>query len=175
MGDEHWVPIVGYEGVYEISSTGNVRIRYVLGGQGRLGSWRLLKPVTDSDGYLFVNLCLNGKHTMHRIHHLVADAFLPEKCTTDRVVRHLNDVPSDNRACNLARGTYQDNAIDDVRNGGRTGSANGNAKLTEDIVREIRRLYATGEFSQRELARRFGVSQSVISRIVGRQIWKHIL
>jgi len=45
--------------------------------------------------------------------------------------------------------------------------------LTEENVIEIRDLYESGIF-QKELALRFGVSQSVISIIVLKQGWKHI-
>jgi hypothetical protein len=149
----------------------------VPGAQGRLGSWRLLKPRLDQKGYLFVTLYAHGKQTHHQIHHLVADAFLPAKGPTDTVVRHLNDNKLDNRVENLARGTYSDNMDDAIKNGvgfvGK-GTANGKAKLTEDIVREIRQLYATGEFSQRALALRFGVSRYTICQIVRRKNWKHI-
>lgn len=41
----------------------------------------------------------------------------------------------------------------------------GNAKLTEEDIREIRRLYAEGA-RQRDLAHRFGVEQPAISKIV---------
>jgi DNA invertase Pin-like site-specific DNA recombinase len=55
------------------------------------------------------------------------------------------------------------------------GSTNGQAKLTEDDVREIRRLYATGNFTQRELALEFGIARSAIGKIVRRQAWKHVV
>jgi hypothetical protein len=53
------------------------------------------------------------------------------------------------------------------------GEKHGAAKLTEAIVREIRRLYAAG-VTQRELAERHGVDRSCISLIVRRETWKHI-
>jgi len=176
MGDEKWMQIVGGEGIYEVSATGKTRSRYVPGAQGRLGPWRLLKPRLDTNGYLSVTLCLHGKQTNHLIHHLVADAFLPAKCPTDTVVRHLNDDRLDNRVENLARGTYSDNLSDAFCNGRSSprGCSHGMAKLTEDDVREIRRLYVMGCISQRELALRFGVDRVTIGRIVLRKNWKHI-
>lgn len=48
------------------------------------------------------------------------------------------------------------------------------AKLTEDIVSEIRELYATGEWTMTALGTRFGVSHRSISSIVRRQTWKHV-
>jgi predicted XRE-type DNA-binding protein len=44
---------------------------------------------------------------------------------------------------------------------------------TEDVV-EIRRLYATGEVTQRQLGERFGVTQSHIGYIVKRKAWAHV-
>jgi hypothetical protein len=175
-----WVPVVGYEEPYEVSDRGQVRSRYVPGHGGRLGArWRLLKPGIDSSGYQTVVLCLHGKQTTHRIHNLVADAFLPPKGPTDRVVRHLNDIKTDDRLENLARGTYSDNMADSIRNGKHVspklrGSAHGCAKLTEDNVREIRSLYATGNFTLAELGLRFGVTLQSIGYIVLRKTWRHI-
>lgn len=54
------------------------------------------------------------------------------------------------------------------------GSAVLTAKLSEDDVREIRILYATGEWTQEQLGRKFGVHQTIISAIVRRKTWVHI-
>lgn len=48
------------------------------------------------------------------------------------------------------------------------------AKLTDDAVREIRRVYATGRFIQRQLAERYGVNQTQISNVVLGRTWKHV-
>ena len=166
--EEEWRPIAEFEGTYEVS---------VLGVR-RISTGRILKPTIGEDGRPHVNLSLHGKITTHRMAHLVADAFLPPKSPTDKVLRHLNDDPTDNRTENLAWGTRSDNMLDAIRNGkwcAKKGVAHGSAKLTEDQVREIRRLYATGKFTQQELALQFGVAQSVISGIVLRQTWKHVV
>jgi DNA-binding Xre family transcriptional regulator len=55
----------------------------------------------------------------------------------------------------------------------RPGSANPCAKLTEDAVREMRRLAEAGETSA-ALARRYGVSQSVAARVINRLSWRHV-
>jgi len=174
---EIWRSVVGYEGRYGVSNRGRVRTRHVLGGRGEIGSkWRLMKPIVDGYGRLIVFLCLRGKETSHKISHLVSDAFLPAKSPVDTVVRHLSDDKTDNRVENLARGTQKDNMADSLHNGTRPrGITHGMAKLTEDDVREIRRLYATGKFSLRELGLRFGVGVSTICMIVRLQRWKHIV
>lgn len=48
------------------------------------------------------------------------------------------------------------------------------AKLTEDDVREIRRVYAEGNTSQQELANKYGVNQTNIGFIVRRVKWQHV-
>jgi len=53
------------------------------------------------------------------------------------------------------------------------GEKHGYSKLTEDDVREIRRLYAGGRF-HREIAEEYGIALSHVSRICNRKSWKHI-
>jgi len=47
------------------------------------------------------------------------------------------------------------------------------AKLTEDEVRQIRKLYATGNYTQTNLSNLFGVSPPQISKIINFKHWKH--
>lgn len=51
------------------------------------------------------------------------------------------------------------------------GEANRMAKLTGVKVDDIRRLYATGRYRQRQLAAMFGIKQQAISKIVRNQRW----
>lgn len=46
--------------------------------------------------------------------------------------------------------------------------------LTPDAVREIRHLYGTGNYSQVELARKFGVSGKSVCHIVHRKTWQNV-
>lgn len=48
------------------------------------------------------------------------------------------------------------------------------AKLTNEAIIEIRRLYATGNYSHPQLGKMFGVAHSTIGRIVRGEYWKHI-
>lgn len=54
------------------------------------------------------------------------------------------------------------------------GESNHNAKLTEQDVRDIRANYALCRVKQAELADRYGVTQTLISRIVLRKVWAHL-
>ena len=54
------------------------------------------------------------------------------------------------------------------------GEQHPNAKLKEDDVLEIRRLYAGGGISQKTIADSFGVGQAQVAKIVRRQGWTHV-
>lgn len=54
------------------------------------------------------------------------------------------------------------------------GEQHGCAKLTENDVREIRRVYALGGITTRQLAKMFGMTQSPIHNIIVRRTWKHV-
>jgi hypothetical protein len=57
----------------------------------------------------------------------------------------------------------------------RIGELNGKAKLTSNQVKEIKRLYSTGEITQKEIAKQFQIGTSQINRIVRNLIWKSLL
>jgi hypothetical protein len=52
-----------------------------------------------------------------------------------------------------------------------SGEANPSAKLTWNIVREIRARYKPGVVTQRKLAVEFGVEQSLVAQIIACKIW----
>ena len=106
-----WKPVQGYEGYYEVSSEGD--IRRIKGGKGtRLGT--CLKPKTSSNGYLEVCLVKDKVRKSHRVHRIVAKAFLGE---SDLHVNHKNCDKTDNRACNLEWVTRSENMQHAIENG----------------------------------------------------------
>lgn len=86
---------------------------------------------------------------------------------------HTCDVTSCINPDHLYLGTHEQNMRDFSRSGIRKGEGNPHAKLTEQSVREIRKLAGTGE-SFASISRLYGVGPTQVSRIVGRQRWGHI-
>lgn len=117
-----------------------------------------------------------GYQAFRSVHVLVANAFLGSKPFAKAEIRHLNDIPTDNRVENLAWGTRSENSLDRIRNGinpDRKGSTNGNAKLSEDDIIDIRILRKFGA-SQPDLGRIFNITQVQVSTICLGKQWKHI-
>ena len=88
----------------------------------------------------------------------------------------------DNRGCvrpdHLFLGSQRDNVRDAwakkrAKVPDNAGERHGLAKLSEKEIKEIRTLNESG-ISQRELARRFNVSNGHICGIIQRKFWKHI-
>lgn len=153
--------IPGYEGLYEVSDSGEIRSieRKCRMARGiRSVSSKILKHLYDKDGYPMVSLAKDGKQKLWRIHRLVLLAFvgpLPE----GKESRHLDDVKINNNLSNLCYGTQLENWEDRKRNGnGINGYNNPNAKLTPDQILKIKALH--GEISFAEIGRRFSISDT---------------
>lgn len=101
---EEWRDVVGYEGVYEVSSFGNVR-RVDLGHHSTKEG--LKSQRTDPNGYKQVDLW-NGSGRTHRVHRLVAKAFIPNP-KKKRTVNHKDGDKTNNHVDNLEWATYSEN------------------------------------------------------------------
>lgn len=68
---EKWLPVVGWEGLYEVSDFGRVRsLDRTTAGGSRAVKGRMLKLHKDQDGYLLTKLA-NGVALTRRVHLLV--------------------------------------------------------------------------------------------------------
>lgn len=164
---ERWLPVVGWEGIYEVSDLGRVRSlpRGISGGRRIKG--RVLALTVDDSGTHTVLLRDSPRRRHVHIYILVAEAFIGPR-PAGLQIRHLNDDRTDNRLANLTYGTQGENMVDAVLNG-----KHGNTKLTVDNVREIRRRYAAGE-SQAAVAADYGVKPITVQAVVKRRNWKHV-
>lgn len=160
MNQTLWAPVYGYEGYYSISSLGQVRSDR--SGRGTY-SGRILKQRTTPKGYKTVWLCKYGLGRSYRVSRLVALSFLgiPDNPLE---VNHKNGDKGDNRLCNLEWVSHLRN----IHHAGEN-SLNG-MRLSEDDVRHI---LTDSTSTGRALAETYGVSESTISLIRKRKIWKH--
>ena len=102
-----FMPVRGYEGLYEVGKDGSVwSLNYK-----RTGQRKQLRSVSDKDRYLRVDLCKDGERKNCKVHQLVLNAFLP-KPSEDLEVLHLNSIGADNRLENLAWGSHAENLND---------------------------------------------------------------
>ncbi len=110
--EEIWKDVIGYEGYYEVSSTGKVksleRYKNDRGGKVKVGE-KILRQQKTKDGYLQVYLSKDGLTKGFKVHRLVALAFISNLCEK-KEVNHLNEIKTDNRVCNLEWVTNIENA-----------------------------------------------------------------
>lgn len=117
-----------------------------------------------------------GKVYAHRLTYELSHGQIPEGL----FVLHRCDNPSCVNPSHLFVGTAGDNIRDAYSKGRRKGprrfgEANHSAKLTDQAVREIRRLWSSGAFSkQADLVRYLGIPQPTVSRVLLRRSWTHI-
>lgn len=106
-------------------------------------------------------------------HRIVLEIF-HGPCPPGHEARHLDGDRTNNAADNLAWGTPVENARDKERHGTVSkGERNGMAKLTEDEVREMRRLRTAGA-SLTNLIARFGVTRMTCWRATAGRTWTHV-
>ena len=104
MKKEIWKPVVGYEGLYEVSNFGNVKS---LGFRNQKFS-RNLTQKTNNKGYKVVALSEKMKTKLVLVHRLVAMAFI-DNPNDYPIVNHKDENPQNNHADNLEWCTYSYN------------------------------------------------------------------
>lgn len=88
---EVWKPVVGYEGIYEVSSEGRIRslhrqVRHGASGASRVCvGIRTMSPA-NKRGYSVVSLSKNNKATTLTVHRIVATAFLERRRGVGEIV-----------------------------------------------------------------------------------------
>lgn len=183
--NEIWKPVPGWGGLYEASSLGRIRSlpRTITRKDGKPlripGQIMLTRP--NNRGYPRATLSHEGRRQWYTVHTLIAAAFLPKPdgpigCAVNEYhVNHKDGDKTNNRIENLEYVT----ALENMRHARRTGLLNvvgiknGRSKIGPVDVREIRALYDQGTI-QAEIALRFGIDQTQVSRIIRRESWSHI-
>jgi hypothetical protein len=103
--EEIWKPVVGYEGLYEVSNLGRVKSleKYVVTGINiKYQPEQILKQTKDKSGYCRVNLYKDQQQQNCKIHRLVAIAFIPNP-DNKLQIDHINRLQKDNNNVNNLR------------------------------------------------------------------------
>ncbi len=174
---ERWLPVVGYEGFYEVSDLGRVRsldrtVPHKLYGSKRIMGRMLALRRTRKYPSITMNKLGSQKNT--KVHTLVLSAFV-EPRPKGKECRHLDGDPTNNHLTNLVWGTRSENMKDrntHAPNHSR-GESNNSTKLTEQDVLEIRRRSADGE-SNESVAKDFPITNTQVWRIFNRHNWSHL-
>ncbi len=132
------------------------------------GCWEWLAGANEQ-GYGVIHLPGHRQIRAHQLSYLLHKGEIPK----GRLVLHS----CDNRLCvnpdHLRCGTHNDNMLDAVeRERIAKGENNGNAIVTEVIVRAIRDAYPA--IPVVTLAKMHGISKPTVYQIVNRVTWKHI-
>lgn len=165
---EIYKEIEGYEGLYEVSNLGNVK---------SLISNKILKPIKDKDCYLFVGLYQQGKLKHHRVHRLVAEAFIenPNNLTE---INHKDENKQNNTIENLEWCTREYNLAYGTHNQRSAASRINHPKRSKQVLCvETGKIYP----STRDVARQLGFSQGNISQYCNGKLkqaygytWKYV-
>lgn len=134
---------------YEASDQGRVRNRTTR---------RTLKPWVHKSGHLYLRL---GRGKNYQVHHIILAAFGKE-AKAEQECRHLDGNADNNVLRNLKWGTRREN-IDDYRT---KHGRHMRAALTDATAASIRSEYSGKHGEKAVLARKHGVSQSTVGRIL---------
>jgi len=164
---------------YEASNTGLLRSN----NYKRTGKTKVLKPAINPRGYPQTMLQKDdGTYSSKPVHYFVTRAFFgprPQELTVD----HIDGNKQNNTISNLEYVTRSENCKRAVKTGLweiKHGSKNGNSKITESQVKEIRDYYAQfkkGEkYGRKALAEKYGISESHLKDILSRRrnVWKYV-
>jgi len=171
---EEWRAVVGWEGLYEVSSLGRVRslARRVAYSDGRMRCFPeiIMTPGKVGAGYLSLTLKQQGRKFQMSVHRLVCMAFIGPQ-PNGLQVNHIDGNKENNAISNLEYITKSYNQLH--RHwvlGQDRGEKHSNSKLKNDDVIKILKLLESG-MSQTLIAKMYGVTQGNIYSIFRGTSW----
>jgi len=176
---EIWRPIQGYEGRYDVSNHGRVKSlkrKCRSWHHGTEGIRKVPGKIILGGGkrYRLVQLRDGKKGRYFKVHRLVLEAFVGP-CPDGMEACHNDGNSFNNHVGNLRWDTPINNHADRKSHGtNMEGQENGNAKLTNSDVEQIKHLLKHTNLYLSEIAKMFNVSTGLISAIKQKRIWRHI-
>jgi hypothetical protein len=163
---EQWKAVVGYEGLYEVSSLGRVRKGPRRGSGCVPGKILTLAVRGKRNSYVYLTLTKNNRHRKHYVHRLVAEAFVANPSHLP-IINHKDGSKDNNDIGNLEWSSFSANLSHAYRSGLHP------TKLSPKDVLQIRRLFNAGT-PARDLADHYSVDPSTVHYVLKRAIWKHL-
>lgn len=178
---ETWKPVVGYEGIYEVSSFGRVKtvdhfVDYKQSGKykTKMHVKEKIRKLQNIKGYLTVQLLSKGSSRTALVHRLVANAFIHNPLNKPDV-NHIDNNTSNNNVTNLEWCTEKENNYHCIRSGrhvSKKGSSHPHSKLSEKDIPIIKQLRKDG-LSYRLIGEHYGVHLGTIFYAI-KLGWKHV-
>lgn len=174
MVRERWKPVVGFEGLYEVSDQGRVRsldrkIPTCTGAVKNLKG-KILALGCHTGGYRVVGL---GRYAQAYVHELVLTAFIGPRPSATHQCCHGDNNKANNHLSNLRWDTPIANNTDKIKHGTLPlGVQHHRAMFSNKDIRYIRAM--RGHITQEQLASQFGCSFQHISAIQLRKRWNHV-
>lgn len=173
LQNEEWRDVVGYETFYQVSNLGRVRSVHPPYPHDPIR-----KQWANRKGYLSLTLHKHGTTRRAFTHRLVLAAFVGP-LPPEHEVNHIDGIKNNNRVNNLEYCTQVENRAHAIRIGlmpySQTGSNHPRALVSDNDVREIRRLRTEDHVPVALIAKRFGMSTINAYCIISRKSWKHII
>lgn len=180
MSKEKWKDIPGFESCYQASTFGRIRSkkRVVVYSNGAVYKYpsKVLVPGITPSGYYTLTLCKDTLRYSRRVCRLIAKTFIKNPFNKLQVNHKDGDKLNDS-VKNLEWATASENQIHRysvLKKGVPTGEQHANSKMNNKKVKELRILYASGKYSQRELANKYGITQPTANEIISKKLWSHI-
>lgn len=184
---EIWKDVDELEGILQVSNLGNLRTldRLITDKNGREKKLegKILKQSTTKQGYKTICFRFDGIKKNHRVHRLVALAFIPNPKNKPSV-NHIDGNKTNNNLTNLEWCTNSENMkhafsiglknpSNPNKSGKIQGALHGKSKLTEEDVLLMRTEYKNGK-TLKDIAGLFETTKENVSLIVNGKSWTHL-
>lgn len=160
-----WKDVPGWEDYIQASRDGRIFSK-------RSNQERKLQGTRD---YKWIKVWRDGKFHQIFVHRAVALTFIGP--SNGMVINHKDGNKINNSVDNLEWVSQSDNMKHAYRSGLKgVGESHGMSVLTEDIVRESRKLFIKGSrtYGVSALARKFNVNGATLDAAINYKTWRHI-
>jgi len=169
---EEWRPVVGYEGLYQVSNKGRVKSLERNFESTRMGTpctiivrEKILKNNIGNHGYFVVGLYKYNKMKLKTVHSLVCEAFIGER-PDGYDICHRDGNKLNNNLENLRYDSHKNNHQDmKLNNTWPSREKNGKNKLTENEVQQIYLLLKNTKITYKEIGEKYSVHKTTIINI----------